>query len=89
MNSGDVAEGEIGGATRFNFSLVGDTVNLASRLEQMGKVLFPGEADIILVGEHTRQLAGDGGLSFMDCGSQQIRERDRPETVYRLLVPGP
>ncbi|MGE0237644.1 MAG: adenylate/guanylate cyclase domain-containing protein, partial [Parvibaculaceae bacterium] len=51
INSGDVAAAEIGAATRFNFSIVGDTVNLGSRLEQMGKLLFPNEADIILVGE--------------------------------------
>ena len=41
MNSGEVAEGEIGSRDRFNFSVVGDTVNLAARLEQMGKTLFP------------------------------------------------
>jgi class 3 adenylate cyclase len=87
INSGDVAEGEIGGATRFNFSVVGDVVNLASRLEQMGKVLFVGEADIILVGHRTRQLAQSPDLGFIDCGQQEIRGRDKAEFVYRLMVP--
>jgi adenylate cyclase len=87
INSGDVAEGEIGGATRFNFSVVGDVVNLASRLEQMGKVLFAGEADIILVGHRTRQLAQSPDLGFSECGRQEIRGRDNAEFVYRLIVP--
>jgi adenylate cyclase len=86
INSGPVAEAEIGAATRFNFSVVGDVVNLASRLEQLGKVLFSGESDIVLLGERTRQLAADAGLSFIDCGLQEIRGRDKPETVYRLDI---
>ncbi|WP_162918973.1 adenylate/guanylate cyclase domain-containing protein [Taklimakanibacter deserti] len=86
INSGTVAEGEIGAANRFNFSVVGDVVNLASRLEQLGKVLFAGENDIILLGHRTRQLAGDNGLKFADCGLQEIRGRDKAEQVHRLLV---
>jgi len=86
INSGTVAEAEIGAANRFNFSVVGDVVNLASRLEQLGKILFAGEADIILLGHTTRQLAGNGELRFSDCGLQEIRGRDKAEQVYRLLV---
>jgi adenylate cyclase len=87
INSGTVAEAEIGAATRFNFSVVGDVVNLASRLEQLSKVLFAGEADIILIGEQTRRLAGGAPLKFIDCGRQEIRGRDKAELVFRLAVP--
>jgi adenylate cyclase len=84
VNSGAVAAGEIGGLDRFNFSVVGDVVNLAARLEQMGKTLFPGEKDVVLVGELTRRLAG-GELNFLDCGTCSIPGRAGPEHIYRLV----
>jgi adenylate cyclase len=86
INSGTVAEAEIGAANRFNFSVVGDVVNLASRLEQLGKVLFANEADIILAGHRTRQLAGSADIGFIECGLQEIRGRDKAELVYRLPI---
>jgi adenylate cyclase len=87
INSGTVAEAEIGAANRFNFSVVGDVVNLASRLEQLGKVLFAGEADVILVGHGTRQRVQSPDLGFAECGLQEIRGRDHAELVDRLLIP--
>jgi adenylate cyclase len=87
INSGTVAEAEIGAANRFNFSVVGDVVNLASRLEQLSKELFAGEADIILLGNRTRQWVGTADLRFIDCGLQEIRGRDKAEMVHRLIVP--
>jgi adenylate cyclase len=84
INSGIVAEGEMGARDRFNFSVVGDVVNLAARLEQLGKTLFPGEKDIILVGRSTVQMAEKKDLSFLNCGTCAIQGRESPESVYRL-----
>ncbi len=86
VNSGSVAEGDIGAHDRFNFSVVGDVVNLASRLEQLGKTLYPDEKDVILVGGATHRLAKGQGFHFADCGFQQIRGRENPESTYRLLI---
>lgn len=84
INSGSVAEAEIGARDRFNFSVVGDVVNLASRLEQLGKALFPNEIEVILVGQSTYNLVRGRGLDFVDCGVQQIAGRERSERVYRI-----
>lgn len=84
INSGRVAEGEIGAQDRFNFSVVGDAVNVAARLEQMGKTLFPGEKDVILIGSETRRMIEGHGLSLIDCGSHPISGRNAEETVFRL-----
>lgn len=86
LNSGSVAEGEIGAHDRFNFSVVGDVVNLAARLEQLGKTLFPDQKDVVLVGEATHRMAAPEGLPFFECGVVQIRGRERPEQVYRLAI---
>jgi adenylate cyclase len=89
LNSGEVTEGEIGARDRFNFSVVGDVVNLAARLEQMGKTLFPGESDVVLLGETTHRMADAANLVFQDCGYQEIRGREQRERVFRLeATPG-
>ncbi|GAC1468882.1 MAG: adenylate/guanylate cyclase domain-containing protein [Chloroflexota bacterium] len=51
INTGQALAGEVGSAALKQFTLMGDTVNLASRLEQRA------EAGTILVGESTYQLA--------------------------------
>ena len=84
LNSGQVAEGEIGSEGRFNFSVLGDVVNLGARLEQLGKVLFPGET-VILLGSSTRAHIEGKGFQIEDCGMQVIAGRKTGENVFRLL----
>jgi len=86
INSGSVAEGEIGGRDRYSFTLVGDAVNLAARLEEMGKTLFPVETEVVLVGHTTYALANVPDVTFADCGRHEIRGREAPEHVYRVLI---
>jgi adenylate cyclase len=86
VNSGTVAEGEMGAHDRFNFAVSGDVVNLAARLEQMGKTRFPGEIDVVLVGQATRAMVDAPDLVFANCGAHPIRGREKPEEVHRLLV---
>ncbi len=86
MNSGGVAEGEIGAVDRFNFSVVGDVVNLAARLEQLGKIIFPGQPDVILLGIRTKDLAQSETFKFVDCGLHKISGREREEQVFLLSV---
>lgn len=52
LNSGHVVAGNVGGAGRFEFSVIGDTVNVAARVEAATRET----GDAILVSEHTRAL---------------------------------
>ena len=81
INSGIVAEGGIGGRDRFNFSVAGDAVNLAARLEQLGKTLFPDDKNVILVGATTRKLAAQPELEFVD-----YRVVEEELSDHRLVV---
>lgn len=84
ISTGAALVGNIGAPTRMNYTLVGDTVNVAQRLEQLGKTL-PSEGEVtVLVTEDCHACLSEA-VGLVSLGPQHIRDRDGTVGVYRLV----
>ncbi len=90
VNSGMIAVGEVGADTRSSIDAMGDAVNIAARLEQMGRDLgnSPSEGDCkqttILVAEFTILLSKNWLPFAFPIGWRNIRGRQGDVRVYRI-----
>lgn len=80
LNSGDVLAGNMGSQRRFNYTIMGDVVNLASRLESANK----NYGSRVLVGEATRAAARDE-FEFRELDRIRVVGKTVAVTVYELL----
>ena len=80
INSGPVVVGVLGNDLRVQFSAVGDTINMAARMEGLAE---PGTT---YVTEDTFKLT-EGFFRFESLGSKQIKGKAEPLKVYRVIAP--
>lgn len=80
INSGEVVGGLVGTAERVNYTVHGDDVNLAARLEQLNKE----HNTRILVSERTLELAGRERFKCRRIGTVATRGRQAPTVIYAL-----
>jgi adenylate cyclase len=89
LHSGSAVVGNIGAPGRVNFTVVGDTVNVANRVEQLGKEFMrDGEDVVLLVSGDTLAAVKDReslNLSLPEPELRPIKGHDEPVKVYRLV----
>jgi adenylate cyclase len=83
MHSGPVVVGNIGTPTRMNYTVVGDTVNTAQRLENLAKELLP-EADVAILLSESTASALPGEIPVHPLGTHQLRGIGGAARVFAL-----
>jgi adenylate cyclase len=81
--TGTVVAGSLGCSQRVDYTIIGDTVNIAARLESYDKSLDGGVCRILISEETCQYLQGKFLTKFI--GSVPLKGREHPENVY--LVP--
>lgn len=90
IHTGPVTVGNIGGASRVSYTIVGDTVNSAERLCELGKEVAPGASDVVaLLSGDTAAAVADAlpGLDLVSCGAHVLRGRKGGTEILRVVGP--
>lgn len=82
INTGDMIVGNLGSKQIFDYTVIGDNVNLGARLEGINKVYKT--ANNIIISEFTRNELGDN-LVTRELDSVRVKGKQKPVAIFELV----
>jgi adenylate cyclase len=83
LNSGPMVVGNMGSHSRFDYTVMGDAVNLGSRLEGTNKLYHTN----VIISEFTYALVKDQVVA-RELDSVAVKGKDKPVRIYELIAVG-
>ena len=84
IHTGTVVAGSVGGSKRLHYSVLGDTVHVAARLESMNRVVLTDNPfNILITGETLAYL--DDRYSVEPVETLELRGREQPTMIFSVL----
>ena len=81
VNSGEAVVGNMGSAHKFNYTVMGDMVNLAARLEGANKPY----GSYLMISEYTLSRIGDDCVAVRELDYLAVKGKEQPVRVYEVL----
>jgi adenylate cyclase len=81
LNTGPMIVGNLGSTRRFDYSVIGDHVNLASRLEGLSKVY----GVKIIISEYTRNRLESSDIVCRELDIVRVKGKAEPVRIYELM----
>lgn len=81
LNSGDMSVGNMGSEERFDYTIMGDNVNLASRLEGINKQY----GTQIVISQFTYQLVRHEPFIVRELDAVRVKGKQEPVVIYELV----
>ncbi len=86
LHSGPAIVGNIGAPERMNYTVVGDTVNTAQRMEGLGKEVAP-DAEIVILASESVIGALSIDIRHEAAGAFTVKGKTEPIQVFRIVPP--
>jgi class 3 adenylate cyclase len=85
INSGEVVAGNLGSEDRFEYTVIGDVVNVAARLQGLTRELE--KTPVLITSESLAGAVDEIPAHFLDLGNFELRGKERLVGVSAILEP--